>query len=518
MRPYVGRMDPHRVVIAGAGVGGLEALLALHEFAGDLAEIELLAPADAYVQRAQLVAVPFGGPPPERIELAELAADTGARHRRDALAAVDSAARTITTAGGTTVPYDSLLVGVGAIAEDAVPGALTFPESGPGGGLERILDRLGHRDTRRVVFVVAPGTEWSLPIYELALLTAGERRARALDGVELIVVTHEPKPLRAAGESAHTLIEARLRDAGIELITGARAAHFAEGALQLEDDGPIAADAAIALARLRGPRIQGLPQTDTGFIPIDVQMHVAGLESVWAVGDATNQPVKQGGLAAQQADIAARGIATRAGARVPRRSFDPVLRAAMVTGGPVEYLRRRMTTGTEPDVGDGRALWWPAAKVAGERLAARLTTSAVPAHQQLIDVAQPVAQPGESERPQSELLLAAADADADAGDYDNALSWLVLVEQLDFILPPEYLSRRIEWTRLSGRPAEPDAAARRMDTQFGGADAALSDVRRRIGWLREIGKRNGGEMAEHLDRLSSDLEHVLRSSNRTGDK
>jgi len=511
-------MDQHRVVIAGGGVGGLEALLALHEFAGDLVDVHLLSPADTYVQRAQLVAVPFGGPEPQRISLDELAAETGARHLRDTLAAVDPAARCVVTGAGETVPFDSLLVSVGAIAEEAVPGALTFPEPGEGGGLERILERLGRRDARRLAFAVAPGTEWSLPIYELALLTAAECRARRIEGVSLVLATHEPKPLRAAGESAHTLIEARLAEAGIELITGARTVRFARDRLELEEGEPIAADAAIALARLRGPRIEGLPHTPAGFLPIDVQMHVAGLDGVWAVGDATTQPVKQGGLAAQQADIAARGIAIRAGARVPRRGFDPVLRAAMVTGGPVDYLRRRMTTGTEPDVGDGRALWWPAAKVAGERLAARLSTGATPPGQQLVDLRDTA--PDEVDelapRPPSELLLAAADADAEAGEYARALSWLALVEQLDFIVPADHLARRAEWMRLAGESAQPDAATRRVDSSFASADAALSDVRRRVGWLREIGKRNGGEMAEHLEQLTADLEQVLRLSKRAG--
>lgn len=513
-------MDPHRVVIAGAGVGGLEALLALREFAGDRVAVELLAPGDSYVQRAQLVTVPFGGPEPMRIDLAELTAELGAHQHHDTLAAVDASARTVTTAGGDALEYDSLLIGVGAIAEEAIPGAVTFPALDRAGGLEDILERLGHRDTRRLAFVVAPATEWSLPIYELALLTASECHARRLNGVELTVVTHEAEPLRAAGAAAGSLIEARLAEAGVELVTGARARCFTHdaSALELERAEPIAADAVIALARLRGPAIAGLPQTRTGFLPIDVQMHVGGLDSVWAVGDATSQPVKQGGLAAQQAEIAARGIAIRAGVRVPLRGFDPVLRAAIVTGGPVEYVRHRMTTGAETESGDGRALWWPPAKVAGERLAARLSQPPSRPEELLVDVPDSVedAVPARSPRPPSDLLLAAADADAEAGDYRGALSWLALVEQLDFIVPADHLARRAEWRRLAGEAANQDAATRRVDADFTSADAAISDVRRRVGWLREIGKRNGGEMADHLEQLSADLEQVLKLSKRAG--
>ncbi len=148
-------MDAHRVVIAGAGVGGLEALLALDELGAGLTAVQLLAPGDEYVQRAQLVAVPFGGPEPVRLSLAELVTETGAEHVRDGLASVDAGARVVTTTAGRTIAFDSLLVGVGAIAEQAVAGALTFPEPGDGGDFERLLERLGRRGTQRIAFAVA---------------------------------------------------------------------------------------------------------------------------------------------------------------------------------------------------------------------------------------------------------------------------------------------------------------------------------------------------------------------------
>ena len=56
-------------------------------------------------------------------------------------------------------------------------------------------------------------------------------------------------------------------------------------------------------------------------MPVDEHAAVAGLEDVYAVGDATSFPIKQGGLATQQADAAAAAIAAAAGAPVrPSRS------------------------------------------------------------------------------------------------------------------------------------------------------------------------------------------------------
>ena len=82
----------------------------------------------------------------------------------------------------------------------------------------------------------------------------------------------------------------------------------------------IEVDRVVALPRLRGPRLDGLPQTLDGFIPIDAHGRVRGLDDVYAAGDITNFPVKQGGIATQLADAAAETIAQAAGADLRSRA------------------------------------------------------------------------------------------------------------------------------------------------------------------------------------------------------
>jgi sulfide:quinone oxidoreductase len=48
---------------------------------------------------------------------------------------------------------------------------------------------------------------------------------------------------------------------------------------------------------------------------------------VYAIGDMTNRPLKQGGLAAQQADVAAAAIGAAAGLTASSEPYRPVLRA-----------------------------------------------------------------------------------------------------------------------------------------------------------------------------------------------
>jgi sulfide:quinone oxidoreductase len=505
----------HRVVIAGAGVAGLEALLALHELAPDRVELVLLAPSDRFVYRPLLVTEPFGGGGAPELGLSGIVEDTGASHVREALASVDPRARSVRTSGGTDLRYDALLVALGATPVEAVSGALTFGDEDGANGLGALLSRMGRRGTKRLAFVVPPAATWALAAYELALLTAGERAARRLAGVEISLVTHEAAPLELLGEPASALIGARLAEAGIDLRLASRAVRFVERRLELEGAAPLDVDAVVALPKLTVANLQGLAQTEDGFLRTDAQMHVADLEHVWAAGDVTSFPVKQGGLAAQQAGVAARTIAAKAGAHVPFEPFAPVLRAALITGGPVEYMRTAMHDRASSEVSEGGALWSPPAKIAGRYLGAYLASAFGAARSpQLVDLGVP-ADPGG--RPGSpEVLLAAADADGRLGDYEGALGWLALVERLDFVIPPEYLPRRQEWRRKLDATAPADPAAERIEPALAGAAEAISDLQRRLGWLRELEQRQGGQMGEQLSQLNDGIEDLIARTRRGG--
>ena len=113
----------------------------------------------------------------------------------------------------------------------------------------------------------------------------------------------------------------------------------------------VSADRVVALPRLQGAPIDGLPQTVHGFIPVDSHCRVHGVADVFAAGDITSFTVKQGGIATQQADAAAEAIAAAAGASVTPKAFRPVLRGLLLTGRQPRYLRRELSVQPEHDAG-----------------------------------------------------------------------------------------------------------------------------------------------------------------------
>jgi sulfide:quinone oxidoreductase len=358
---------PFRVVIAGGGVAALEAALALRAIGEGRVDVEVIAPDDEFVYRPLAVVEPYRVGDVARFPLHLIVGDAGARLRQDRLAAVDAPGRRVQTRAGDTVEYDALLLALGAVPLEAVPGALTFggPEDGP--ELSRLLTRLREGHVRHVVFVVPEGATWPLPLYELALMTRAHASAFGVTNVDLTIVTPEGRPLELFGASGSDALADLLAIQDIAVHTGARSLAFGGGRLTVEPDGALEADAAVALPILEGPRLQGVPQDEDGFVPVDELCRVEGLSDVYAAGDLVAFALKQGGIAAQMADVAASAIAAAAGASVQPGPFKPVLRGLLLTGGLPRFLRGE--GGGAPSAVDTEALWWPPAKIVGRYLA-----------------------------------------------------------------------------------------------------------------------------------------------------
>ena len=312
-----------RVLIAGGGIGALAAGLALRELAPPELELTLLSPRPELVLAPETVLEATGGAPATRYELAAIAEDLGASRVEDVLEAVDVERRRAGTRESGLLGFDALLVAVGARPGPVLPGALRFAGERDAATLRGALSSLG--EAPRVLFTTGAGVGWTLPLYELALLAAARH-----PGASIAVVTPEQRPAAVFGPAASREVTHRLTEAGIELKAGHVPEAFEDGRLWLAEGGSLPADLVVALPQPAGPAIAGLPCDAQGFLPVDRFGRVHGAAGVWAAGDATARPLKQGGLAAQQAEVAARSIAARArrARRAGRLRTVPARRAA----------------------------------------------------------------------------------------------------------------------------------------------------------------------------------------------
>ena len=362
-----------RVVIAGGGVAALEACLALRErlSAADL-DITLLSPGERFDYRPLSVLEPFRGVSRWSLSLATFAADQDVTVIHDALTAVGPHARVAVTGAGEEVPYDLLLIATGAHDADALHGALTFRGADQGQTIRELLDT----KPQSIAFVAPPGATWPIPIYELALLSAAELR-RGGAATEVRLVTPEEAPLALFGARASEFATQLLSRCGVDLVTSARAFAVRDGRIELSDGRVLDAEHVIALPRILGRRIEGVPRDDEDFIPIDEHAHVEGMAHVYAAGDVANFPVKHGGLAAQQADAAAEAMLAELGLPIVPRPFDPVVQGVLFTDDEPAYLQARLTQDAGPP-SDPRAysLWWPPSKIAGRYLSPYLAIRA----------------------------------------------------------------------------------------------------------------------------------------------
>ncbi|MDQ1375540.1 MAG: sulfide:quinone oxidoreductase [Actinomycetota bacterium] len=367
-------MTTPQVLIAGAGVAGLETLLALDALAGDRVGVTILAPEAKFVNRPMSVDEPFKPKRVRGLKLAEVAAEFGARWHRGTLDRVDNERRVAVTAAGDHLSYDMLVLAPGARAE--WQGDSRSHCDGHDGEANRLLlKQLLEGRISKVAYVKSPGPSWPLPLYDLALKTAAECAAHNRSGIELTVVTPEEEPLGIFGHTVSDAIRRMITDSGVTLYTSSYAVMNHQGGLDITPgERSLDVDRIVTEPRLSGPLVHGVPFDYDRFIRTDPHGRVPDLDGVFAAGDATAFPIKHGGLAAEQADAVAEAIAASVGADVDPQPFRPVLRGVLLTGGPARYLRADISgeAGDDSTI-SARALWWPPNKIAARYLAPYLS-------------------------------------------------------------------------------------------------------------------------------------------------
>jgi sulfide:quinone oxidoreductase len=358
------------VVIAGGGVAALECALALSDLAPELTDVTLVAPNLEFVYRPMVVREPFAYGSASRYPLRRIAEDAGARLLEEQLSWIDPEKHTIHTETGKAIEYDALLLALGAHAHTRYEPAITIDDRHLDKALQGLIQDIEGDYIHSVAFVAPGQIAWPLPLYELALMSAG----RAYDmGIELssTIITPEDSPLAIFGAAASSAVAELLTSAKIETVNSAYCEIPSWGEVVINPgDRRLQVDRVIALPELYGPPVRGIPLGEHGFIRVDPHGRVPGVEGVYAAGDAIDFPIKHGGLAAQQADVAAQAIAAQAGASLTPEMFDPVIHGMLLTGGKPRYLTAQISGGHgfSSEISD-TPTWSPPGKIVARYLA-----------------------------------------------------------------------------------------------------------------------------------------------------
>jgi sulfide:quinone oxidoreductase len=318
-----------RLVVAGGGVAGLEACLAVQALARERVALTLIAPNPSFVHRPATVPNPVAVRSARREPLSRFAAAVGAELHHDRLAAVDTEARRAITAAGAELPYDGLLLAVGAVPLPVPLGAVPVGDPHDAVALRAALTGLRQGAFASAAFVAPPAPAWRLELYELALQLAVGLRGASID-TTLRLITAEESPLAILGARASATLRETLREHGIRVIESAYVRAVGRQGVELAPGGHrVGVDVVLAAPRLAGPAIPGLPHDAAGFLPIDTVGRVRDADGVYAAGDCADFPVKHASIAAQQADAASTAVAAAAGCDVVATPFKPVVRCML---------------------------------------------------------------------------------------------------------------------------------------------------------------------------------------------
>jgi sulfide:quinone oxidoreductase len=359
-----------RVVIVGGGVAALETVLALADLAHDRTDVTVIAPNTELVYRPMVVREPFAHGAAHRYPLAPIVHDAGATLLHGELGWIDPAGRRIRTKGDEAIDYDALVLAPGASINKRYKHALTIDDRDLDETMHGLIQDVEGGFIHKLAFVAPARMAWPLPLYELALMTAGRAYDMSID-LETTIVTPEDSPLAIFGAAASNSIAELLAGASVETINSAYAEiPSAHEVVINPGDRHLEVDRVIALPELFGPELRGIPLGDHGFIQVDPYCRVQGVERIYAAGDATDFPIKHGGVGSQQADTAAQSVAALAGASVTPQRFNPVIHGLLLTNGKPRYLTAHITGGHgfSSEITD-TPTWSPPSKIAAKYLA-----------------------------------------------------------------------------------------------------------------------------------------------------
>ena len=306
-----------RIVILGAGFGGLELATTLSEELGDEVDVAVIDKGDAFVFGYSKLDVMFGRTTPEAVRLPyRRLAKPGVRLLRETVTAIDPAARAVTTDAGVH-EADHLVVALGADYDfAATPGLADAAEFYSVEGAERLAELLPEFSGGRAIVGVC-GAPFKCPPApsEAALLLHDHLLARGIrDDSEISLVIPFGTPVPPSPDTSAAL-QSAFAERGIRFVPGRRVASVdaARRVAVLDDAAEMPYDLFLGVPKHRAADvvIESGMAVD-GYIPVDGRTLTTRFPDVYAVGDVATVGVPKAGVFAErQARVVARSLIAR---------------------------------------------------------------------------------------------------------------------------------------------------------------------------------------------------------------
>jgi sulfide:quinone oxidoreductase len=307
-----------RILVLGAGFGGLELATTLSEMLGEDARVTLIDRSDAFVFGFSKLDIMFRGAAPGSVRMYYRdIAKPGVRVLRETITAIDPEARTVVTDAGTHAA-DVLVIALGADYDmDLTPGlAEAGNEFYSVAGAERLAGIIPSFSRGHAVVGIC-GAPFKCPPApsECALMLDDELTARGVrDACEISIVMPLGTPVPPSPQTSVAL-EQEFAARDIKLLSGRRvtALDGSRGSVVLDDDSELPFDLFLGVPRHRAPDVViASGMTEDGYIPVDSATLATRYPGVYAVGDVATAGVPKAGVFAEgAARVVAQAIAFR---------------------------------------------------------------------------------------------------------------------------------------------------------------------------------------------------------------
>ena len=283
-----------RVVVLGAGFGGLELSTLLSEALGEQLDLTLLDKNDSFFFGFSKLDVMFGRKTPDTVRLAySNIVKPGVRFRQETITAIDPEARRVTTRSG-TYDADVLVVALGADYDlAATPGLIEGGnEFYSYAGAERLREVLPTFSKGRAIVGVT-STPFKCPPApsEAALLLHDYLTARGVrDACEISLVMPFGIPVPPSPTTSRALLAAFV-ERGITFVPNrfVRTLDPARRVAILDDESQMPYDLFVGVPKHCVPAVVAASgMTEDGWIPVNPKNLKTRFPGVYAVGDVTS--------------------------------------------------------------------------------------------------------------------------------------------------------------------------------------------------------------------------------------